>query len=90
MAMEHEAYSVGWLSLALINTGLAQSKGRWGLPWFFLSLVLGPIITFLLVSIRDRNEMSALEKDQLFKEMKRHLDESERLEGKAGMSIIQQ
>ncbi len=42
-------YYVGWGTLALINAGLAQSKKRSGLVWFFLSLLLGPIATFLLV-----------------------------------------
>ena len=42
-------YAVGWGSLALINAGLAQGKNRSGLNWFLLSLLLGPIATFLLV-----------------------------------------
>jgi type IV secretory pathway VirB2 component (pilin) len=43
------AYGVGWGTLALINTGLAQSKGSSGLLWFLLSLLLGPVATFILV-----------------------------------------
>ena len=48
----HEAreYFVGWGSLALINAGLAQGKRRSGLNWFLLSLLLGPLATFLLVA----------------------------------------
>ena len=42
-------YSVGWGTLALINAGLAQAKGRSGLNWFLLSLLLGPIATLLVV-----------------------------------------
>jgi hypothetical protein len=42
-------YYVGWGTLALINAGLAQSKQRSGLLWFLLSLLLGPIATFLIV-----------------------------------------
>jgi hypothetical protein len=42
-------YAVGWGSLALINAGLAQGKNRSGLNWFLLSLLLGPIATFLIV-----------------------------------------
>lgn len=42
-------YFVGWGSLALINAGLAQGKNRSGLNWFLLSLLLGPIATFLIV-----------------------------------------
>jgi hypothetical protein len=43
------SYAVGWGTLALINAGLAQSKNRSGLAWFLISLLLGPIATFLLV-----------------------------------------
>jgi len=46
---EHTQYIVGWGTLSLINTGLAQGKGRSGLLWWFISLFLGPITTFLIV-----------------------------------------
>ncbi len=42
-------YALGWGTLALINAGLAQSKGRSPLSWFLLSLLLGPIATLLVV-----------------------------------------
>jgi hypothetical protein len=42
-------YYIGWGTLAMINAGLAQAKNHSGLLWFLLSLVLGPIATFLLV-----------------------------------------
>lgn len=45
----HADYAVGWFTLALINAGLAQSKKRSGLAWFFLSLFIGPIATLLIV-----------------------------------------
>ncbi|MGG1880590.1 hypothetical protein ABDI30_23900 [Paenibacillus cisolokensis] len=44
-----ENYFVGWGTLALINAGLAQEKNRSGLNWFFISLLLGPFATFLIV-----------------------------------------
>ncbi len=47
------SYFVGWGTLALINAGLAQAKGRKGLNWFLISLLLGPIATFLLVVMED-------------------------------------
>ena len=43
-------YVVGWGTLALINAGIAQGKNRSGLLWFLLSLLLGPVATFLLVA----------------------------------------
>ena len=43
-------FAVGWGTLALINAGLAQGKNRSGLVWFLLSLLLGPIATFVLVA----------------------------------------
>ena len=48
--MQHTGeYAVGWFTLSLINAGLAQSKGRSGLGWWFVSLFLGPICTLLIV-----------------------------------------
>ena len=44
-------YAVGWFTLALINAGLAQGKGRGGLSWWFVSLLLGPVATFLVVAL---------------------------------------
>ncbi len=44
----HE-FAVGWFTLALINAGLAESKGRSRLAWWFCSLFFGPICTFLIV-----------------------------------------
>ena len=43
-------YAVGWGALALINAGLAESKGRGRLNWFLLSLLLGPIATLVIVA----------------------------------------
>jgi len=42
-------YAGGWITLSLINAGLAQCKGRSGLNWWVGSLFLGPICTFLIV-----------------------------------------
>ncbi len=42
-------YAVGYGTLALINAGIAQGKNRSGLNWFLLSLLLGPLATFILV-----------------------------------------
>ena len=47
--MEPTQYAVGWFTLALINAGLAQAKGRSGLAWWAASLFLGPIATLLIV-----------------------------------------
>jgi hypothetical protein len=47
-------YGIGWGTLALINAGLAQGKNRSGLNWFLLSLLLGPIATFILVAFCER------------------------------------
>ena len=42
-------FAAGWFTLALINAGLAQAKGRSGLGWGVGSLFFGPICTFLIV-----------------------------------------
>lgn len=44
-----QGYVVGWGTLALINAGLAQSKGRSRMAWFLASLLLGPIATLIIV-----------------------------------------
>lgn len=49
MTNESGNYAVGWLTLCLINAGLAQGKGRGGMNWFLISLLLGPFATFLIV-----------------------------------------
>ena len=47
-------YAVGWGTLSLLNAGLAQGKNRSGLNWFLLSLLLGPIATFILVALCEK------------------------------------
>lgn len=42
-------YFVGWGTLSIINAGLAQAKGRSGLAWWLISLLLGPLATLLIV-----------------------------------------
>ncbi len=42
-------YAVGWGTLSLVNAGIAQGKGRSGLNWWLLSLLLGPFATLFLV-----------------------------------------
>jgi hypothetical protein len=49
MIPENSGFFVGWGTLSLIYAGLAQSKGRSGLLWWIISLLLGPIATFLIV-----------------------------------------
>lgn len=46
---DQSGYAVGWGALALINAGLAQGKGRSGLFWFVISLLLGPVATLVIV-----------------------------------------
>ena len=46
---ENTNFFVGWGTLSLINAGLAQAKGHSGLMWWLISLLLGPIATFLIV-----------------------------------------
>ena len=44
-------YAAGWGTLSLINAGLAQAKGRSGLAWWAISLLLGPVATLLIVML---------------------------------------
>jgi type IV secretory pathway VirB2 component (pilin) len=47
--MHHWSASSSSRCHAKINSGLAQSKGRSGLLWWLISLLFGPIATFLIV-----------------------------------------
>jgi hypothetical protein len=47
-------YAIGWGTLALINAGIAQSKNRSGLNWFLISLLIGPLATFILVAFCEK------------------------------------
>jgi hypothetical protein len=51
--MNGSGYVVGWGTLSLLNAGLAQGKGRTGLGWWLISLVLGPVATLLIVLLPD-------------------------------------
>ena len=42
-------FAIGWMTLSLINSGLAQGKDRSGFGWWLLSVFLGPLATFLIV-----------------------------------------
>jgi hypothetical protein len=44
-----KSYAVGWGTLALINAGLAQSKGKSRTVWFLISLIAGPFATLFIV-----------------------------------------
>jgi hypothetical protein len=50
----YPGYAVGWFTLAMLNAGIAQGKGRTGLFWFLWSIPFGPVATFALVTCFDR------------------------------------
>ena len=55
-------FFVGWVTLVLINAGLAQGKVGSGLAWFLASLSLVPIATLLIVITPvDENDESTLQ-----------------------------
>jgi uncharacterized membrane protein len=45
----YNSYFVGWGTLSLINAAIAQLQNRSAWLWFFLSLLLGPIATFIML-----------------------------------------
>ena len=55
--MRNDWYA-GWFTLALINAGLAQCKGRRGIVWFLISLLLGPLATLAIV-VLERGKLPA-------------------------------
>ncbi|MEO7587942.1 MAG: hypothetical protein ABIS84_07925 [Arachnia sp.] len=42
----------GWITLPLINAGLAEQKNRSRLGWFLLALLIGALATLLIVVMR--------------------------------------
>lgn len=54
MTAADSSYVLGWGSLALLTAGVAQGKNRSGLAWFLLTLLLGPIATFILVAFCEK------------------------------------
>jgi hypothetical protein len=52
-ALINTEWYAGWGTLALVNAGLAQGKHRRGLAWFFVSLLLGPVATLILLTLDD-------------------------------------
>jgi len=42
--------SWAWIALALVNAGLAEQKNRSRWTWFLVSLLLGPLATFFIVT----------------------------------------
>ncbi len=54
MVVQAPQFGVGWGTLALLNAGIAQGKNRSGMNWFLISLLLGPIATFLLVAFFEK------------------------------------
>jgi hypothetical protein len=63
MPIVRGSYGVGWGTLALINAGLAQAKGQSGLLWGFLSLLLGPLATLLLVTVHAHPKKAGIPSD---------------------------
>ncbi len=47
--IQYDTYFIGWGTLTLLNTALAQLQGRKAWRWFFLSLFFGPLATFFLL-----------------------------------------
>ncbi len=64
--MDYEQYFVGWGTLSLINAGLAQGKNCSGLNWFLISLLLGPIATFLIVVLDKKYARIILQRIEIF------------------------
>ena len=45
---EYVGFMMSWGSLSVINAGLAKSQGHSGLVWWSLSVLMGPLATFLI------------------------------------------
>jgi len=50
MTWDASAIGVVWLTVAILAGGYARTRNRSAWTWFLLTLVLGPIAAFLLVT----------------------------------------
>jgi hypothetical protein len=48
----NQSFYVGWFTLALINANIAQCKGKSGLFWLVISLLVGPVATLILTFVK--------------------------------------
>jgi len=44
-------YAFGWILLSFIMIFLAKSKGRSGFAWFFISLLISPLIAVIILLV---------------------------------------
>ncbi|WP_082063347.1 hypothetical protein [Paenibacillus sp. IHBB 10380] len=51
LLQNNQFYFYVWFTLSLINAGLAQTKNRSGLNWFFISMILGPVATLIIINL---------------------------------------
>ncbi|GAA1318698.1 hypothetical protein ACFSWE_07030 [Leucobacter albus] len=47
---DYVPHGLFWITLALVNAGLAEQKNRSRWAWFLLSLFFGPFATFYIVA----------------------------------------
>jgi hypothetical protein len=45
---DHVGFMMSWGTLSFINAGLAKSQGRSGFVWWTVSVLMGPLATFLI------------------------------------------
>ncbi len=42
---------IGWIGFSIVVGWFASTKRRNGVGWFFLSLIISPLITFIIVAV---------------------------------------
>ena len=52
----NQTFVVGWGTLSLVISGIAQAFNKSGLLWWFLGLIAGPFALFILVIIGKEQE----------------------------------
>ena len=49
---------LAWLACGLFAGHVAAEKGRWGMWWFFMGILFGPLALIAAVGLPDRNILS--------------------------------
>jgi len=71
-------YVLGWIILSFIMVFLAKSKGRSGFAWFFISILISPIIAFFILLAVGDSDDKKFEDLQNQKEMLEEIDKSQK------------
>jgi len=83
-------YVLGWLLLSFIMAFLAKSKGRSGFAWFFISILISPLIAvIILLVIGDSEEKKDADLNQVLDAVGDRMEISAKTEQEKAIESLQ-